>query len=83
MCIFLTWIVILFQRNTKLKKRGFHTERFSYIVLKKGTRDLEGQQWEKYLLRGGERSQDCDPLENVDLIIQNELIFDFDLCYLF
>ena len=61
-CVFfLTWIVILFQRNTKLKKRGFHTERFSYIVLKKGARDLEGQQWEKYLLRGGKGLKSVTP----------------------
>ena len=53
MLIFLEMCILLFQRNTKLKKRGFHTERFSYIVLKKGARDLEGQPWEKYLLRGG------------------------------
>ena len=37
----------------------------------------------KIFVKGRERSQDCDPLENVDLIIQNELIFEFDLCYLF
>ena len=37
----------------------------------------------KIFVKGRERSQDCDPLENIDLIIQNELIFEFDLCYLF
>lgn len=39
----------LCQRNTKLKKRGFHTERFSYIVLKKGARDLEEKPWPRVL----------------------------------
>lgn len=39
----------LCQRNTKLKKRGFHTERFSYIVLKKGARVSEEKPWPRVL----------------------------------
>ena len=31
------------QKNTRLKKYGFHTERFSYIVLRKGQRDPVGK----------------------------------------
>lgn len=70
----------MFQRNTKLKKRGFHTERFSYIVLKKGARVSEGQRWKNFV-EGREESGDHALQENVDLRIRNELIFDF--CYLF
>ena len=31
------------QKNTRLEKYGFHTERFSYIVLRKGQRDPVGK----------------------------------------
>ena len=31
------------KKNTRLKKFGFHTERFSYIVLRKGERDSAGE----------------------------------------
>ena len=36
-------LLLLSQKNTRLKKRGFHTERFSYIVLRKGARGAEGE----------------------------------------
>ncbi|XP_068723173.1 ribosome assembly protein METTL17, mitochondrial-like [Montipora capricornis] len=37
------------QKNTRLKKFGFHTERFSYIVLRKGERDITEKQWPRVL----------------------------------
>ncbi|KAJ7374597.1 Methyltransferase-like protein 17, mitochondrial [Desmophyllum pertusum] len=37
------------QKNTRLKKRGFHTARFSYIVLRKGARDSEEKPWPRVL----------------------------------
>lgn len=37
------------QKNTRLKKRGFHTERFSYIVLRKGARGAEEKPWPRVL----------------------------------
>jgi len=37
------------QKNTRLKKFGFHTERFSYIVLRKGERDLSEKPWPRVL----------------------------------
>ncbi|KAL9974787.1 hypothetical protein ACROYT_G011870 [Oculina patagonica] len=36
-------------KNTRLKKRGFHTERFSYIVLRKGARDADEKPWPRVL----------------------------------
>ncbi|KAM7446109.1 Methyltransferase-like protein 17 [Porites harrisoni] len=37
------------QKNTRLKKYGFHTERFSYIVLRKGQRDPVEKAWPRVL----------------------------------
>lgn len=37
------------QKNTRLKKFGFHTERFSYIVLRKGERNATDKPWPRVL----------------------------------
>ncbi|KAK2550969.1 Methyltransferase-like protein 17 [Acropora cervicornis] len=36
-------------KNTRLKKFGFHTERFSYIVLRKGERNATDKPWPRVL----------------------------------
>ncbi|KXJ27363.1 hypothetical protein AC249_AIPGENE19065 [Exaiptasia diaphana] len=42
-----SWFVV--ERRTSLKKWGFVTERFSYLVLRKGTRNEEDKPWPRIL----------------------------------
>ncbi|XP_020897831.1 methyltransferase-like protein 17, mitochondrial [Exaiptasia diaphana] len=41
--------VLFHTRRTSLKKWGFVTERFSYLVLRKGTRNEEDKPWPRIL----------------------------------
>ncbi|XP_020897830.1 methyltransferase-like protein 17, mitochondrial [Exaiptasia diaphana] len=48
-CTRLSYCTFCLQRRTSLKKWGFVTERFSYLVLRKGTRNEEDKPWPRIL----------------------------------